>query len=163
MARRRTSSGRRSAASNRRLPLPRLMPGWFSYRHPLVRALLKTPRKVSPGEFPLGKKRALDKPPWKGRPHAVPTVARRWRHTVIDRGETYAKIRIVPAYDPLAKKRKGYGSLKTVLRRNIGAFKPEETIICVDRAQRKEVLFATGQGGRPGRQKPHRKPSDIRC
>lgn len=35
--------------------------------------------------------------------------------------------------------------------------------ICETRAVRKEVIFATGQGGRPGQQRPHKPKTKVRC
>lgn len=38
-----------------------------------------------------------------------------------------------------------------------------DTLVCVRRAQRREVLFALGRGGRSGRQNKHRPKSRLNC
>ena len=45
------------------------------------------------------------------------------------------------------------------------SFKPVENSICVRRGRRRAVLFATGKGGRRGRQKRHRRSfySNVSC
>lgn len=42
-------------------------------------------------------------------------------------------------------------------------FQRQRPTICQQRATRKEVIFATGQGGKRGPQRPHQRKSKVRC
>ena len=55
--------------------------------------------------------------------------------------------------------------VKKAVRKPIQAqlFQKQRPSICEQRATRKEVIFATGQGGKRGPQRPHQPKSKVRC
>lgn len=55
--------------------------------------------------------------------------------------------------------------MRRTLTPRLGFVDPRRVFVCMRRSIRREVLFASGAGGRPGRKKQYRRGpySDVRC
>lgn len=82
----------------------------------------------------------------------------------LTRARAYRILRTVRHVRPVVKPYKSLYPRVAPLNR-LAATLPKGAVVCVRRAQRREVLFALGRGGRSGRQSPHRtnSTSKIHC
>lgn len=167
MARRRRAG--RSGASNRTF-IPRPDIDWRVPVAPRRRLSREVKRILANSVAIKPRAQRWFKDSWKGAPPVSEIrdyiqVRKRGlpRHSTLIHRAGYRPILVVPEWSRYAPFREGLGTLDRVLKERIGQFPANEVIICVKREQRRQAIFAAGAGGRRGRQRKHKPPSDVRC